>query len=144
MESVKTALMKRIGEAMPEVRIDEDYGQLENVAEQYPAVYPCVLIGQGETEWKTMSNRPSVQQGVTPVTLRLAVDCYEGVHGGAPIEQQIAAREQLAERLFRTVQGMRLTGEISALDRRSSTEYALGGGIKVYEMTFEYLVRTTL
>ena len=44
MESVKLALMKRIEEAMPEVRIDEDYGQLESQEDQYPVVFPCVLI----------------------------------------------------------------------------------------------------
>lgn len=47
MESVKLALMKRIEEAMPEVRIDEDYGQLESQEDQYPVVFPCVLIGMG-------------------------------------------------------------------------------------------------
>ena len=58
MESVKLALMKRIEEAMPEVHIDEDYGQLESQTDQYPVVFPCVLIGMGDTEWQPMANRP--------------------------------------------------------------------------------------
>ena len=77
MESVKLALMKRIEEAMPEVRIDEDYGQLESQEDQYPVVFPCVLIGMGDTEWQPMANRPGIQQGKTSVTLKLAIDCYD-------------------------------------------------------------------
>lgn len=74
MESVKLALMKRIEEAMPEVRIDEDYGQLESQEDQYPVVFPCVLIGMGDTEWQPMASRPGIQQGKTSVTLKLAID----------------------------------------------------------------------
>ena len=117
MESVKLALMKRIEEAMPEVRIDEDYGQLESQEDQYPVVFPCVLIGMGDTEWQPMANRPGVQQGKTSVTLKLAIDCYDDTHIGSTTEEKIAERE------------------------RRSAEYALGGGVKVYEVTFEYLVR---
>ena len=72
MESVKLALMKRIEEAMPEVRIDEDYGQLESQEDQYPVVFPCVLVGMGDTEWLPMANRPGIQQGKTSVTLKLS------------------------------------------------------------------------
>lgn len=145
MESVKLALMKRIREAMPEiVTVDEDYGQLETEADQYPVLFPCVLIAHGDTEWQTMSNRPGLQQGKTPVTLKLAIDCYDDTYSGSTTEGKIADREQMAERMFRAVQGMRLTREMSELDRRRSTEYALGGGVKVYEVTFEYLVRYVL
>ena len=56
-------------------------------------------------------------------------------------EEKIAERERMADRLFRAVQGMRLSQRMSELDRRRSAEYALGGGVKVYEVTFEYLVR---
>ena len=56
MESVKLALMKRIEEAMPEVRIDEDYGQLESQEDQYPVVFPCVLIGMGDTDGQPSRN----------------------------------------------------------------------------------------
>ena len=56
-------------------------------------------------------------------------------------EAKIAERDRMAVRMFRAVQGMRLSQGVSELDRRRSTEYALGGGVKVYEVTFEYLVR---
>ena len=92
MESVKLALMKRIEEAMPEVRIDEDYGQLESQEDQYPVVFPCVLIGMGDTEWQPMANRPGVQQGKTSVTLKLAIDCYDDTHIGSTTEEDRRAR----------------------------------------------------
>ncbi len=144
MESVKLALMKRIEEAMPEIHIDEDYGQLESQTDQYPVVFPCVLIGMGDTEWQPMANRPGVQQGRTSVTLKLAIDCYDDTHVGSTTEDKIAEREQMADQLFRAVQGMRLSSKMSELDRRRSIEYALNDGIKVYEVTFEYLVRVIL
>ena len=95
----------------------------------------------GDTEWQPMANRPGIQQGKTSVTLKLAIDCYDDTHVGSTTETKIADREQMADRLFRAAQGMRLSPKMSELDRRRSTEYALGGGVKVYEVTFEYLVR---
>lgn len=145
MESVKLALMKRIREAMSEIAtVDEDYGQLETEGDHYPVFFPCVLIAHGQTEWQTVTNRSGLQQGKTPVTLKLALDCYDDTHDGSTTEEKIAERERMAERMFRSVQGMRPTREVSELDRRRSTEYTLGSGIKVYEVTFEYLVRAVL
>ncbi len=144
MESVKLALMKRIEKTMPEVHIDEDYGQLESQIDQYPVMFPCVLIGMGDTEWQPMANRPGVQQGRTSVTLKLAIDCYDDTHVGSTTEDKIAEREQMTDRMFRAVQGLRLSPKMSELDRRRSTEYALDDGIKVYEVTFEYLERVIL
>ena len=88
-----------------------------------------------------MANRPAIQQGKTSVTLKLAIDCYDDTHVGSTTEDKIAEREQMAGRLFRAAQGMRLSQKMTELDRRRSTEYTLGDGIKVYEVTFEYLVR---
>ena len=144
MEEIFIAIMERIAGMMPELScIDEDYGQLEAGAEEdhYPVTFPCVLIGMGDTEWQPMASRPGIQQGKTSVTLKLAIDCYDDTHIGSTTEAKIAEREQMADRMFRAVQGMRLSQRMSELDRRRSTEYALGGGVKVYEVTFEYLVR---
>ena len=95
----------------------------------------------GDTEWQPMANRPGIQQGKTSVTLKLAIDCYDDTHVGSTTEEKIAERERMADRMFRAVQGMRLSQRMSELDRRRSTEYALSGGVKVYEVTFDYLVR---
>lgn len=144
MESVRLALMKRIEEAMPELRIDEECGQLESQQEQYPVACPCVLVAMGDTEWQPVANRPGIQQGKMSVTLKLAIDCHDDTQAGSTTEAKIAGREEMAARLFRAVQGMRLPQGLSALDRRRSREYASGGGIKVYEITFEYLVRESV
>lgn len=144
MESVKLALMKRIKEAMPEAYIDEDYGQLESQDDQYPVVFPCVLISAGDTEWKSMANRLSVQQGRASVKLKLAIDCYDDTHIGSTTEDKIAEREQMVGRLVKAMQGVRLLPRTTELDRQRSSDYTLGGGIKVYEETFEYNVRVVL
>lgn len=138
---MKLALKKRIEEAMPEVRVDEDCGQLASQEELDPVVLPCVLIAQSETEWLPMANRPAIQQGRSSVTLKMALDCSDESHGGTTTEERIAERERMAGRLFQAVQGAKLSQGMSGLDRRRSAEYALGGGIRVYEVTFEHLVR---
>lgn len=144
MESVKLALMKRIKEAMPEVHIDEDYGQLESQDDQYPVVFPCVLISAGDTEWKSMANRLSVQRGRASVTLKLAINCYDDTHIGSTTENKIAEREQTVWRLVKAIQGEKLLPRTTELDRQRSSDYTLGGGIKVYEETFEYNVQVVL
>lgn len=144
MESVKLALMKRIEEAMPEVRIDEDYGQLESQEDQYPVVFPCVLISAGDIEWKSMANRLSIQRGHASVKLKLAIDCYDDTHIGSTTEDKIAEREQMLGRLVKAMQGIRVLPQTTELDRQRSSDYTLGGGIKVYEETFEYHVQVAL
>ena len=144
MESMKLALMKRIKEAMPEVAVDEDYGQLESQDDQYPVVFPCVLIEMSETEWTTECLLPVLQKGVTSVTLRLAINCYDDTHYGSTTEERIADRETMRDQLFKAVQGVRFRPEISPLDRRRSNEYTLEGGVKVYKLTFQYTERVKL
>ena len=144
MESVKLALMKRIKEAMPEAYIDEDYGQLESQDDQYPIVFPCVLISAGDTEWKSMANQPSIQRGHASVKLKLAINCYDDTHIGSTTEDKIDEREQKVGRLVKAIQGVRVSSRTTALDRQHSSDYTLGGGIKVYEETFEYYVQVAL
>ena len=115
MESVKLALMKRIEEAMPEVRIDEDYGQLESQEDQYPVVFPCVLVGMGDTEWLPMANRPGIQQGKTSVTLKLAIDCYDDTHVGSTTEavaEDVRARPTAQHGICPRRRGQGLRGDV--------------------------------
>ena len=57
MEEIFIAIMERIAGKMPELSyIDEDYGQLEAGAEEdsYPVTFPCVLIGNTESDWNDL------------------------------------------------------------------------------------------
>ena len=57
MEEIFIAIMERIAEKIPELSyIDEDYGQLEAGAEEdhYPVTFPCVLIGNAESDWNDL------------------------------------------------------------------------------------------
>lgn len=140
MESMKLALMKRIKEQMIEiVTVDEDYGQLETEEDQYPVVFPCALISNPKIDWTTQSAvRPVVQRGTVRLSIKLAVDCYDDTHIGSMTEDKAQEREQMNDRLFRLVQGFRTRKETSPLSRIESTEYPLGGGVKVYMTTFQY------
>ena len=81
MEEIFIAIMERIAEKMPELSyIDEDYGQLEAGAEEdhYPVTFPCVLIGNAESDWNDLGY--GVQKSESLITIRLAIDCYDDTH----------------------------------------------------------------
>lgn len=83
MDEVLTELIARLGQKVPELRlIDEDYGQLEpNSDDQYPVVFPCVLLSAVGVEWADMGiPGPNVQRGTAEITVRLAIDCYDDTH----------------------------------------------------------------
>ncbi len=140
MENMKLALMKRIREEVPEIAtIDEDYGQLESEDDQYPVVFPAVLINADGTEWQTLNaGQPALQRGSASFSLKLAIDCYDDTHIGSSTEDRILERDALNERIFNAVQGFKVESALSAIVRVRSREYSLGGGLKVYETTFSY------
>ena len=140
MESVKLALMKRIEEAMPEVRIDEDYGQLESQEDQYPVVFPCVLVGMGDTEWLPMANRPGIQQGKTSVTLKLAIDCYDDTSFTSGTYGKVRERRQMDLKLYKTLQRFKSARCATPLVRVKSRDYALPGYVKVFETTYAFTI----
>ena len=81
MEEIFIAIMEHIAETMPELSyIDEDYGQLEPTEDQdnYPVTFPCVLIGNTESDWNDIGY--GVQKSESLVTVRLAIDCYDDTH----------------------------------------------------------------
>lgn len=140
MENMKLALMKRIREAVPEIAtIDEDYGQLEVEEDQYPVVFPAVLINADGTEWTTLNaGRPVLQRGDVSFTIKLAIDCYDDTHIGSTTEDRILERDALNEEVFNAIQGFKIKSASSAISRVREREYSIGGGLKVYETTFSY------
>lgn len=73
--------MEQIAREMPELSlIDEDYGQLEMGADEdhYPVTFPCVLIGNVDSEWHDLGY--GAQNSESLITVRLAIDCYDDTH----------------------------------------------------------------
>lgn len=140
MENMKLALMKRIREKIPQiVTIDEDYGQLEVEEDQYPVVFPAVLINADGTEWKTLNaGQPAIQRGDASFTIKLAIDCYDDTHIGSTTEDRILERDALNGEVFNAIQGFKIKSASSAISRVREREYSIGGGLKVYETTFSY------
>lgn len=139
MEQLFNDLQQQIAKEMGDTLslIDEDYGQLEALAageDQYPVTFPCVLIGIPETLWDTLKG--NLQHGKTTVTIRLAFDCYDDTHYGSTQEKHAAERMALARRLNGCLHGWRFDGCATVLVRRASRQFALPGGIKVYEMEY--------
>lgn len=121
--------------------IDEDYGQLDaliNGEDVYPVTFPCVLIGTPKVKWKTL--RTNLQQGELTLSVRLVFDCYDDTHYGSTQEEKAIDRMQMAARLNSYIHGWKLQDRTQSLFRSESSEYALPGGIKVYEQTYTTIV----
>lgn len=117
---------------------DEDYGQLEalmNGEDQYPVTFPCVLIGTPQIEWRTLNQ--DVQLGACTLTVRLAFDCYDDTRYGSGQEQAAAARMALSRKLNACIHGWKFDGCARVMIRRTSRQYSLPGGIKVYEQSYD-------
>ncbi len=139
MEEIFIAIMERIAEMMPELSyIDEDYGQLELTEEQdsYPVTFPCVLIGNAESDWNDIGY--GVQKSQSLVTVRLAIDCYDDTHYMSGTYQKVRERMLKAKELYQALQEFQCTEEASPLVRVKSRDYSLPGNIKVYETMFSF------
>ena len=137
MEDVFIAIMEQIAQEMPELSlIDEDYGQLEMGAEedQYPVTFPCVLIGNTSSDWNDLGY--GVQKSESMLTVRLAIDCYDDTSYASGTYDKVRERQQLAEKLYKSLQCLQCTDNASPLVREKSRSYAMPHYIKVYEMTF--------
>lgn len=135
MEQIILGIMHRIAEEMPELSlIDEDYGQLETEEDTYPVTFPCALISNMSIEWTT--TKALCQRGKAEITTRLAIDCYDDTHLGSSQEHAIAERQRMAMKLDRALHGFQPQQNTGILLRTKTTQYAIRGGIKVYEITF--------
>ena len=139
MEEIFIAIMEHIAETMPELSyIDEDYGQLEPTEDQdsYPVTFPCVLIGNTESDWTDIGY--GVQKSESLVTVRLAIDCYDDTHYTSGTYQKVRERQLKAKELYKALQGFQCTEEATPLVRVKSRDYSLPGNIKVYETMFSF------
>ncbi len=139
MEEVFIKIMEETAASMPELSlIDEDYGQLEMGAEEdgYPVTFPCVLIGNTESTWSDIGT--SYQKSNSTITVRLAMDCYDDTHYASGSYEKTRKRVRLANKLYKALQGLRCSGNSTALTRVRSGSYTLPGLIKVYELTYAF------
>ncbi len=142
MESILENLINHITANMPDLEVvDEDYGQLEALAQentdQYPLTFPAVLIDAPTTAWSNIGGLN--QKGTATVRVRLIIDCYDDTHGTSGTTYLIAKREAKRRELHKLLQGYKI-GEESALIRTESRFYTATHGIKVYESTYNLTV----
>lgn len=139
MEEIFIAIMEHIAETMPELSyIDEDYGQLEPTEDQdsYPVTFPCVLIGNTESDWNDIGY--GVQKSESLVTVRLAIDCYDDTHYASGTYQKVKERQLKAKELYKALQGFQCSEEATPLVRIKSRDYSLPGNVKVYETIYSF------
>lgn len=139
MEEVFIAVMERLAAEMPELSlIDEDYGQIEMSAENdsYPLTFPCALIGETDSLWADVGT--SYQKGDCSITVKLALDCYEDTSYSSGTYQSVRGRQKLAHKLYRSLQGLRCSGNATPLTRVKRSGYMMPGLIKIYELQFSF------
>lgn len=139
MEEIFIAIMERIAAGMPDIScIDEDYGQLEfrDSEDSYPVTFPCVLIGNTESDWNDLGY--GVQKSESAFTIRLAIDCYDDTHYSSGTYDKIRERQQKARELYQLLQEFQCAENASPLTRIKSRDYSLCGGIKVYETIYTF------
>ena len=101
MEEIFIAIMEQIACEMPELSlIDEDYGQLEMGAEEdhYPVTFPCVLIGNTDSNWNDLGY--GAQNSESLITVRLAIDCYHDTSYASGTYDKARERQQMCHRLL--------------------------------------------
>lgn len=140
MEKIFTEIMERIASQMPQLSlIDEDYGQLQTDEDTYPVTFPCVLIGNINTDWNNVGG--NVQKGASTIVIKLAVDCYHDTSYGSGTAHHISERLAMNQKLYLALQGfLKDRRAVSSLVRTNSVNYSLPGGIKVYQTTFKFSV----
>lgn len=146
MEQLFVDIQKRIAENILEIgeRVDEDYGQLDDLEGNYPIAYPCVLITAPEASWRNMtSNNSMAQVGEVQLSVFLCIDCYDDTHYSSTTANKIAERQQLAGRVHQLLQGYVPQGCRQQLSRTYSRNYTRSGGIKVYEQGYSVQVLDT-
>jgi hypothetical protein len=148
METLFISIQKRIEDTQPDMAmIDEDYGQLQSPDEDgYPVVFPCVLINVQQVDWSDASR--GMQMGDSArIVIKLAIDCYDDTHNKSYTQTKAYERMMAAKELHKQLQrfagkiitdddGNILDNHFSPLTRIQSRQYALPGGIKVYETTY--------
>lgn len=141
MDEVFIAIIEQLAKEMPELSlIDEDYGQLEMGADEdhYPVTFPCALIGNAESVWHDLGY--GAQKSQTTVTVKLALDCYHDTSYASDTYTHVKERQRLANRLYTALQCLQCTDNTSPLVREKSREYALPGYIKVFELSFSFIM----
>lgn len=141
MEEVFISIMERINAEMPELSlIDEDYGQLEMGIDEdhYPVTFPCVLISDVNTDWDDIGM--GAQNGMSSVTVRLAVDCYDDTSLQSGTYTKSRERLLFANRLYKALQCFVPADNCSELVRVKERSYSLPHYIKVYEKIFSFSI----
>lgn len=143
MEQLFNDLQHQIAEKMGSgiSLTDEDCGQLEalvNGEDQYPVTFPCVLISAPQIEWSSLSG--TAQRGQLSIAVRLAFDCYQDTHYGSGQEQYAEQRWRQVALLNSYIHGWKFEGCIRGMMRKTSRQYSMPAGIKVYEMQYETTV----
>lgn len=143
MQQFLLLLLQHIANQFPNLSlVAEDCGQLETQEDTYPVTFPCVLIGNTDTEWEDLEDSSHAQRGNATITVRLAMDCYDDVHIGSTQEYSIYERLQLARDIQASLQAIEFTEtpDVLPLSRVRTRDYTLPGNIKVYEALFRFTV----
>ena len=144
MQQFLLLLLQHIAEQFPFLSlVAEDCGQLETDDDQYPVTFPCLLAGNIDINWQSLTEQVNSQRGEGSITVRLAIDCYDDVHIGSTQETSMSERQQMAADIHAELQGLQFeetARSVWPLSRIKSRDYTLPGNIKVYETMYSFII----
>jgi hypothetical protein len=140
-----TDIQNRLAQQVPALRyIDEDWGQLDYYEGHPPVQFPCALIDCGDIAVTQMGGRVMLDK--ISVVIRIADLRLSNTSNAAPQTQKTAAY-QLFETLQQVICALHgYTGSpdvYGRLVRTAGQRIRRKDGIKMYELTFECLLRNT-
>jgi hypothetical protein len=133
-----TDIQNRLAQQVPALRyIDEDWGQLDYYEGHPPVQFPCALIDCGDIAVTQMGGRVMLDK--ISVVIRIADLRLSNTSNAAPQTQKTAAY-QLFETLQQVICALHgWTGSPDVYGQRVRRK----DGIRMYEVTFECLLRNT-
>jgi hypothetical protein len=132
MEELFLLLLNRLAEVTELKTKDMDWGQLDELAESYPVLFPCALVDVPDINWNDTGT--PMQQGDAKIRIKLGIEITVDSHIGSGTTAEAVAKLAPIKLVNNKLHRWK-PGASSKLTRTGTRIYNLMG-IKVVEMEY--------
>ena len=137
MNTFYLPLQERLASLLPTLAtIDMDWGQLDQPLENYPVIFPCVLIDVPNTDYERTNCM--AQPGLSQVKISVGIEVIEDTHSGSLTVSNALEKLAIAGEVHAALKGFE--GEGFGELERTNVNIRNLNGIKVYTFTYESAV----